>query len=157
MLPTADCCGEGVYLLAQAGRRASPTLGWRPVLKRASMDDTVTGFPPHSVSPQTRCSAASWSHCASGRGTPYPALCGSALLLWTREVTFPESPLLTGQSPTSPTQVCPLSLHPHQHRFEIKNLYLLPASSPRSGCGWHLPGERELGSGPEASLLGGQR
>lgn len=82
------------------------------------MGDAVTGFPPHSVPPQTRCSAASWNHCASGKGTLCPALCGSALLLWIREVTFPEtpeSPLLTGQGPELPTSPILVFLLPFFH------------------------------------------
>lgn len=72
------------------------------------MGDAATGCPPHSVRLQIRCSAASWNHCASGKGTRCPALCGSALLLWIREVTFPETPqppLPTGQSLESPVPV----------------------------------------------------
>lgn len=64
------------------------------------MGDAGSGFPPHSVPPQTRCSAASWNHCASGKGTRCPALCDSALLLWIKEVIYPktpESPLTTDQ------------------------------------------------------------
>lgn len=63
-----------------------------------------------SVPSQTRCSAASWNHCARGKGTLCPALCGSALLLWIKEVIFPEtpeSPLPTGQGLEFPT---PLTL-----------------------------------------------
>lgn len=75
------------------------------------MGDAATASQLASLLLQTRCSAASWNHCASGKGTPCPALCGSALLLWIREVTFQRPhnpPLPTGQGlefPTSPTLV----------------------------------------------------
>lgn len=132
------------------------------------MGDAHTGST--SVPPQTRCSAASWNHCARGKGTLCPALCGSALLLWIREVIFPEtpeSPLPTGQGlefPTFLTQVFLLALFsPPLNSPDLTthiregNPYMFLASSFRSRCGWHLPGEWELGSGPETSLPGGQR
>lgn len=43
------------------------------------------------------------------------------------------------------------------HRAQLCAALRCCCGQERSGCGWHLPGERELGSGPEASLLGGQR
>lgn len=72
------------------------------------MGDADTGFPPSLCASQTRCLAASWNHCASGKGTPCPALCGSALLLWIREVIYPnnpESPLPTDQGLEFPTSL----------------------------------------------------
>lgn len=69
-----------------------------------SLASHLTLCPP----PQTRCSAASWSLCASARGTPCPALCGSVLLPWTSEVTFPPASTPSHRPhPASPALLCP--------------------------------------------------